>query len=144
MDTVSKKGNSKVLGVTVLTSLGGEICELIYGATPGAKVLQFARDSKLAGLDGLVCSPKETVLLRSRRELPGLILVNPGVRPAWAVKGDQARTETPFGAIEAGADYLVIGRPITNPPAEIGTPINAANKIAEEIAAAIAAKEAKK
>jgi orotidine-5'-phosphate decarboxylase len=141
MAAVAKKGNSKVLGVTVLTSLSGEICQLIYGDTPGAKVLQFARDAKLAGIDGLICSPQEITLLRGQKELKGMLLATPGVRPAWAAKGDQARTETPGGAIEAGADYLVIGRPITNPPPEIGTPVDAAKKIAEEIATALAGRK---
>lgn len=137
-DAVAKKGNSKVLAVTVLTSLGEEITHLIYGDPSKGKVLEFARNAKLAGVDGLICSPQEVSLLRSRRELKGMILVIPGVRPVWAAKGDQARTDTPEGAIEAGADYLVIGRPITNPPPEVGGPVEAANKIAEEIAEGLA------
>ncbi len=141
IDAVSKKGNSKVLAVTVLTSLGENISQLIYGNHPGAAVLQFGRNAVLAGLDGLVCSPLEVPLIRARQELKNLLLVVPGIRPAWAVKGDQARTETPGGAIGAGADYLVIGRPITSPPAEIGSPVNAAESIAEEIEAALSARK---
>lgn len=144
MDAVAKKGSSKVLAVTVLTSLGENVAHLIYGDPAGAKVLEFARNAKLAGIDGLICSPQEIPLLRSRRELKGMLLVTPGVRPVWAVKGDQARTDTPGGAIESGADLLVIGRPITNPPPEIGSPVEAANKITEEIAAGLAAIEVKK
>lgn len=137
MDAVAKKGSSKVLAVTVLTSLGENVSQLVYGNHPGATVLQFARNAKLAGVDGLVCSPLEVSLIRSRRELKDILLVVPGIRPAWAVKGDQDRIATPGGAIGLGADYLVIGRPITSPPTEIGSPINAAERIVEEIETAL-------
>jgi len=66
-----------------------------------------------------------------------LLKITPGVRPEWAATGDQKRIMTPAEAIKAGADYLVIGRPITKPPAEIGTPVDAAKKIAGEIASVL-------
>jgi len=135
MGAVANKSNSRVLAVTVLTSLGEEVVHLIYGDPAKGKVLEFARNAKLAGVDGLVCSPQEVTMLRSRRELKGMILVTPGIRPVWASKDDQTRVGTPAGAIEVGADYLVIGRPITNPPAEIGFPVDAVHKIVEEIVA---------
>jgi len=130
---VANKGDAKVLAVTVLTSLGEDETNLIFGAPVKAKVLQFARDAKLAGVDGLICSPKELKFLKQFPELEGLAFVTPGIRPKWAAKGDQVRITTPRDAIKAGADYLVIGRPITKPPESVGSPKDAAEKIAEEI-----------
>lgn len=138
MDAVAKRQNSLVFAVTVLTSCGEDICHLIYGDPPRSKVLQFARNAKLAGVNGLICSPLEIELLRSRRELQGMMLATPGVRPAWASTDDQSRIGTPEGAMEAGADFIVIGRPITSPPPGIGTPVDAAKKVAEEIAVGLA------
>ena len=130
---VQWKGKSKVLAVTVLTSLAEDIAHQIYGAPVKTKVLQLAKDAKLAGVDGIICSPQELQILNEQRELRDLLKVTPGVRPKWAAKGDQKRVTTPADAIKSGADYLVIGRPITKPPEEIGTPVDAAIKIAEEI-----------
>lgn len=127
------KRDSKLLVVTVLTSIDEEECNLIYGAPSKVKVIQFARNAKLAGADGLICSPQEISILRQRQELNDLILVTPGVRPNWASVGDQKRVMTPGEAIKAGATALVIGRPITKPPAEIGTPLDAVRRIVEEI-----------
>ncbi len=131
---VENKGNSKVLAVTVLTSLSEEEAYLSYGAPSKAKVIQFARWAKIAGVDGLICSAQELEVLGRCEEFNDLLKVTPGIRPKWAQKGDQNRVMTPAEAIEAGADYLVIGRPIRKPPEEIGSPVNAAKKIAEEIA----------
>lgn len=130
---VQWKGKSKVLAVTVLTSLAEDVAHQIYGAPIRAKVLQLAKDAKLAGVDGIICSPQELQVLGNQQELSDLLRITPGVRPKWAVKGDQKRVTTPADAIKAGADYLVVGRPITKPPKEIGTPVEAAIKIAEEI-----------
>jgi len=130
---VKNKGQSQVLAVTVLTSLEENNAHLIFGSPSKAKVIQFARDAKLAGVDGIICSPQELELLGKQKELAGLRKVTPGVRPEWAAVGDQKRVMTPGEAIRAGADYLVIGRPITQPPAEIGGPIEAAKRITEEI-----------
>jgi len=134
---VANKGNSLVLGVTVLTSIGEEECVSIFGDKPGPKVLQFAQMLSEVGADGIICSPQELELLGQQPELGKLLKVTPGVRPLWAATGDQKRVMTPGEAIKAGASYLVIGRPITQPPAEIGGPVEAAKKIAEEIAAAM-------
>ena len=134
MAAVANKGQSFVLAVTVLTSLEENNAHLIFGGPSKAKVLQLARDAKLAGCDGIICSPQELELLGKQKELSGLLKVTPGVRPEWAAAGDQKRIMTPGEAIKSGANYLVIGRPITKPPAEIGTPVDAAKKIAEEIA----------
>ena len=122
-----------VLAVTVLTSLGEYDTYLIFGAPSKAKVLQFARDAKIAGCDGIICSPQELEFLGNYPELRGLLKVVPGIRPKWSVTGDQKRIMTPSDAIKAGADYLVIGRPITNPPKEVGSSVEAVKRIIEEI-----------
>jgi len=132
---VANKGQSLVLAVTVLTSLEENNAHLIFGGPSKAKVLQLARDAKIAGCDGIICSPQELELLSKQKELSCLLKVTPGVRPKWATTGDQKRIMTPAEASKAGATALVIGRPITQPPAEIGTPVDAAKKIAEEISA---------
>jgi orotidine-5'-phosphate decarboxylase len=130
---VANKGASKVLAVTVLTSLGDAECISIFGESSPAKVGSLALLANEAGMDGVICSPKEVALLRSRPELNDLILVTPGVRPEWADTGDQKRVMTPYEAIKAGSDILVIGRPITKPPEKIGGPVEAALAVAEEI-----------
>jgi len=102
-----------LLAVTVLTSLdaaGLAATGVVGGLTP--QVLRLARLAILAGADGLVCSPLEVEPLRAALG-DGPALVVPGIRPDGADLGDQARTMTPRRAIEAGADWLVIGRPIT-------------------------------
>ncbi len=130
---VANKGNSLVLGVTVLTSIAEKECVSIFGDKPGPKVLQFAKMLADVGADGIICSPQELEALK----LSNLLKVTPGVRPLWAAANDQKRVMTPGEAIKAGASYLVIGRPITQPPPEIGGPVEAAKKIAEEIEAAL-------
>lgn len=138
IEAVCNKGKSLLLAVTVLTSLEENNAHLIFGAPTKAKVLQLARDAKLAGCDGIICSPQELDLLGKQRELNDMIKVTPGVRPEWATTGDQKRIMTPAEAIKAGATALVIGRPITKPPAEMGiTPVDAAKMIAEEITSAL-------
>lgn len=133
MAAIANKEQSLVLAVTVLTSLEENNAHLIFGGPSKAKVLQLARDAKIAGCDGIICSPQELELLGKQKELASLLKVTPGVRPEWAAAGDQKRIMTPAEAIKAGATALVIGRPITKPPAEIGAPIDAVKKIAEEI-----------
>lgn len=135
---VANKGDSLVLGVTVLTSLDPEECVSIFGEEPGPKVLQFARMLVGAGADGIICSPQELELLGQQPDLGGLLKVTPGVRPEWAASGDQRRVMSPRDAIMAGADYLVIGRPIRRPPSEVSGPVEAAVRIAEVIATAMA------
>ncbi len=102
-----------LLGVTVLTSYSNQDSSAVYGALPQDKVLQFAASAAANGLDGVVCSAEEAKLLKSNEATKDLLLVTPGIRPLWAASGDQSRILTPCQAIEAGADYLVIGRPIT-------------------------------
>jgi orotidine-5'-phosphate decarboxylase len=102
-----------ILGVTVLTSLDAEtLAATGVPARPDEQVLRLGRLALEAGADGLVCSPLEVAMLR--RELGASVsLVVPGIRPAGASAGDQARTMTPDQAVAAGASWIVVGRPIT-------------------------------
>lgn len=129
---VAHSGDAKVLAVTVLTSFAEDEAFLTFGAPSKAKVLQFARNALLAGCAGIVCSPQELAIIAKCPELTKLMKITPGVRPAGSDVGDQKRVMTPGEAIKLGADYLVIGRPIT---AE-ADPVAAAKAIAEEIAQA--------
>ena len=122
----------RLIGVTVLTSLDDADLEAVGQRGPAAEqVLRLARLAQDSGLDGVVCSPREIAMLREALG-PDFLLVVPGLRPDWAARGDQKRVTTPAQALAAGADYLVIGRPITG--AE--DPAAAARKIGEELAAA--------
>ena len=102
-----------VLGVTVLTSMDdNNLAELGIAGSVQEQVLRLAKLATGAGLRGLVCSPREIEMLRA--ELGGTVqLVTPGIRPEWSQANDQKRTMTPAEAIQAGANWLVIGRPIT-------------------------------
>ena len=130
---VANKGDSLVLGVTVLTSIGEREAVSIFGRWPDEKVLQLSEMLGEAGADGIICSPKELGILKTAPELDNLLRVTPGIRPAWAAIGDQRRITTPHQAIMDGADYLVIGRPIRTPPQEVASPVEAVKRIADEI-----------
>ena len=105
-----------LIAVTVLTSLAErDLAEIGIRATPEEQVLRLARLAQAQGLDGVVCSAQEAAALK-RALGPAFKLVTPGIRPAGAATQDQARVMTPAQAIAAGADYLVIGRPITAAP----------------------------
>lgn len=106
-------GRSKVLAVTILTSLADSDMEpLGVGGKVADQVKRLADLAQASGVDGLVCSPQEVALLRQHLGSE-LALVVPGIRPAGSVADDQVRTLTPAEALRAGADHLVIGRPIT-------------------------------
>lgn len=135
---VRSKGGSLALAVTVLSSLDDGDSRLLFGVGVKSKVLQFALDAKRAGMDGIICSPRELELLGRQKELANMLKIVPGIRPKWAATNDQKRVMTPAEAIKAGATALVIGRPITKPPAEIGSPVEAVKRITEEIAEALA------
>lgn len=127
-----------VLGVTMLTSIDQKTMnqELRIPGDVETQVVHLARLADEAGLDGVIASPQEIEAIRkivSRR----MLIITPGVRPSWAAAQDQKRIMTPSEAIHKGASYLVIGRPITKPPAEVGTPVDAVTRIAEEIATAL-------
>lgn len=131
---VANKGESQLLAVTVLTSIGPEECLSIFGDYPPTKVASFAHKMVQLGVNGVICSPQELTYLGETPGLEKILKVTPGVRPIWAATDDQKRVTTPSEAIEAGATALVVGRPITNPSSEVGTPVDAAKRILEEIA----------
>jgi orotidine-5'-phosphate decarboxylase len=127
------EGRPLVLGVTVLTSMDeSDLQEIGVESSIPDQVMRLASLAQFSGLDGVVCSAREVEDLREHlgKEFK---LVVPGIRPQWASSDDQKRIVTPAAAIAIGADYLVIGRPITG----ASDPVEAANKIAAEIAAGI-------
>lgn len=132
-DTAAKAGaqRPKLLGVTVLTSLDGKDLEAVgQDKNTAVHVMRLAKLAQSSGLDGVICSPEEVKALRQALS-PDFILMVPGIRPVWAATGDQKRVMTPREAIDAGATYLVIGRPITG----AADPVDAAKRILAEIAA---------
>jgi orotidine-5'-phosphate decarboxylase len=123
----------KILAVTVLTSYNDEdLSAAGYRLGVSELVAARAHQAKAIGIDGLVCSPEEAASLRTIVGA-GMSLVTPGIRPAGSATGDQKRIMTPGRAIAAGADYLVVGRPVV----EALDPREAADAIQEEIAGAI-------
>ncbi len=129
----------RVLAVTVLTSLGPkDVEEIGAGDSPEDQVERLAKLARAAGLDGVVASPQEIGLIRRALGLDFLI-VTPGIRLEGEARNDQARLATPRAAIQAGADYLVVGRPITEAP----DPAAAADAIVREMEAAISVGQAR-
>jgi orotidine-5'-phosphate decarboxylase len=122
-------GRTKLLAITLLTSVDpADLRDQGIDASPEEIVLRRARLAADAGFDGVVASPREAAAIR--REVGGkLLIVTPGIRPAGAAAADQARIATPGDAIRAGADYLVVGRPIT----AAADALAAANAIVAEI-----------
>lgn len=109
-----------LIGVTILTSHSAqELVDIGLNGEPESQVLRLARLGREAGLDGVVCSAQEAAPLRAAigRDF---CLVTPGIRPAGSAADDQRRVMTPVQAVQAGADYLVIGRPITQAPDPLG------------------------
>jgi orotidine-5'-phosphate decarboxylase len=124
----------KLLGVTVLTNLeAADLIEQGIDHPLGELALHRAKLAKEAGLDGVIASGHEAARIREAVG-PEFLIVTPGVRPQGSAAQDQARAMTPKAAIEAGADYLVVGRPITRAP----DPLAAAYAIVGEIAEALA------
>jgi orotidine-5'-phosphate decarboxylase len=127
--------NLRVLAVTVLTSYDdADLAAAGYDFTVPELVAERAEQARDVGIDGLVCSAAEAEMLRPMLG-PGMVLVTPGIRPGDSDKGDQKRVMTPSAAIEAGADYLVVGRPVIAAP----DPQAAAQAIIAEIRAAASA-----
>lgn len=127
-----------ILGVSILTSIDKRIMnnQLHIEGEVVDQVIHLAKLIDAAGLDGIIASPQEIRDIRQR--ISGhLLIVTPGVRPTWAVPQDQKRVMTPGEAIAQGASYLVIGRPITQPPRQIGGAVDAAKRVAEEIESAL-------
>ncbi len=120
----------RLVAVTLLTSMGGpEMRDVGLAGTPREAVSRLARLAQSCGLDGVVCSAQEA---RDLRQACGsdFLLVTPGIRPAGSEADDQRRVATPVQALADGADYLVIGRPITQAP----DPLAALRGISAEIA----------
>ena len=125
------RGNSnlRILAVTVLTSYDdADLAAAGYEMSVPELAAARAAQAHDIGIDGLVCSAEEAANLRSVAG-PGMVLVTPGIRPAGSATGDQKRIMTPARAIEAGADYLVVGRPVT----EAADPRQMADAIVAEI-----------
>jgi len=118
-----------IVGVTILTSLDNEDIEAIgFQNKVSMQVVKLARLAKESGLDGVVCSPHEIKLIKESCGADFKLVV-PGIRPAGSDTGDQKRVMTPEEAVSLGADYLVIGRPIT----KSDNPAQSAQLIANEI-----------
>ena len=135
---IKKIEKPKLLGVTVLTSLDEAYFRDLFGdikRTLDEQVIFLAQLTRSAGLDGVVASPKEIAIIRKECG-KDLIIVTPGIRPKDEVvdTDDQARVMTPKDAIAAGADYIVVGRPIR----DAADPVQAAQAISAEIARALA------
>ena len=119
----------RLLGVTVLTSMkDNDLKEIGIGKKLEKEVAHLAGLAKACGLDGVVASAHEIEMIRKKTDKDFLI-VTPGVRPVWAAHGDQKRVMTPKEAIEKGANFIVVGRPITQSP----SPLEAAEKVLTEI-----------
>ena len=122
----------KLLAVTVLTSMNAEgLLDIGVNATPQEQVLRLGKLAISSGADGLVCSAHEIAPLRDALG-DGPVLVVPGIRPAGSASDDQKRIMTPAQAARAGADWIVVGRPIT----KAADPVLAARAIMEELASA--------
>jgi orotidine-5'-phosphate decarboxylase len=118
-----------LLGVTILTSLKEQqLADIGMEANTEAQVLRLACLAKEAGMDGVVCSPWEIELIKKECGKDFLV-VSPGIRPVWAAAQDQKRIMTPTQALDKGADYIVIGRPVT----KAASPSDALAQIIEEL-----------
>ena len=131
-DVAAKAGPNrpKLLAVTILTSLdGSDLADVGMNTDTTSQVVRLAKLAKDNGIDGAICSPEEIPALRAALGNEFILMV-PGIRPEWAAANDQKRTLTPRQARNAGATYLVIGRPIT----KAENPAQAAQRIAAELA----------
>ena len=118
-----------LIAVTVLTSMEqSDLAELGITLTPAQQVVKLATLAQQSGLDGVVCSAQEATLLKQQLG-NDFMLVTPGIRPASSSQDDQKRVMTPAQAVNAGVDYMVIGRPIT----KAASPLDALNAIVREI-----------
>jgi orotidine-5'-phosphate decarboxylase len=125
-----------ILGVTVLTSHDQQsLQEIGIDRAVEEQVVRLARLCQTAGINGVVASPREIIPIRQAIPDPNFVILVPGVRPAGSALNDQSRVMTPAEAVESGADYLVIGRPVTAAP----DPALAAEKILKEIGSNIRA-----
>jgi len=119
----------KLVAVTMLTSMGQhDLADIGINATPAEMVLRLATLARDSGLNGVVCSAQEAALLRKKCGM-GFCLVTPGIRPVQVSADDQARIMTPRAALQAGSNYLVIGRPVT----QAADPLQALRDIHQEV-----------
>lgn len=126
-------GKPRLLAVTVLTSLDRKaLTETRVDAEPEFLVATLAQLAAESGMDGVVSSPLEVEIVRGAVKKPGFLIVTPGIRPTSAAADDQKRVTTPVAALRAGADCIVVGRPILNAP----DPVRVADEIVEEMRAA--------
>ena len=124
-----RKRRPALLGVTILTSMDSTALRQIgMVGTPTSRAVALAKLAKQAGLDGVVASAHEAKAIR-RACGPKFLIVVPGVRPAAAATGDQVRVATPAEAIRAGANYIVVGRPITAAPDPRQAALGTANEV---------------
>jgi orotidine-5'-phosphate decarboxylase len=131
-ETAAKEGlaKPKVIAVTLLTSLNQQSLDQIgINGEPGSVVTRLARSAADCGLDGVVASPQEIEIIRHAISKPNFVIVTPGIRSSTNLSDDQRRTLTAAEAIRAGADYLVVGRPILN----ADDPVDEARKFVGEI-----------
>ncbi len=126
--TTAAATGSGILAVTVLTSLGdGDVERVAPGSSPGKLTSRLTRSADEAGCEGVICSARELGVVS--QVAPKLVKVTPGIRPSGTPAADQERTMTPAEAVARGADFLVIGRPITG----ADDPAAAAAAIAEAV-----------
>ena len=131
-EVAAKEGLKRpsVIAVTVLTSSDATmLSEVGIGSEPETLVRRLSLLAEASGMDGVVASAHEVGIVRSAVKRPGFLIVTPGVRPSGAVQDDQKRVMTPAQAIRAGADYIVVGRPITGAK----DPIESAGQILDEM-----------
>jgi orotidine-5'-phosphate decarboxylase len=125
----ARSEKTTILGVTILTSIGNaDLGAVGFSGSAEENVVRLARLAQTSGCGGVVASPLEIAAIRAACG-PALTIVTPGIRPAGSAAGDQQRAMTPAEAIRAGADFIVVGRPITGAP----DPREAALKIVEEM-----------
>ena len=128
-----KKGDMKIIVVTVLTSLDDAVAQEIFGKDVRSAVIKFNEIAEETMCDGVVCSAEELKFIKDTSTRETFIRITPGIRPSWSVKDDQKRVLTPREAFNNGADFIVIGRPITSPPEEIGGSAEAAQMVINEL-----------
>ena len=130
VEAASDAGETKVLAITVLTSIDQRILSQIgVTSSPSDSVLRLVNLAESSGVDGIVASPHEIETIRQAVPNPNFLIVTPGIRPSNSESEDQKRVATPAAAIAAGASYLVVGRPITG----ASNPLAAANEIVNEM-----------
>jgi orotidine-5'-phosphate decarboxylase len=127
-------GHAQILAITLLTSMTEQDAKRIYASSTKETVIKLAKLASDAKVSGIVCSPEELPALANESFAKTLIKVTPGIRPSWyKAKDDQSRILTPAAAICAGADLLVVGRPITGHV----DPVEAAKLVNQEVLEAI-------